>query len=49
MPTAARANRSVFSLLKKLNPGTFPRTFWYPANYVNRNESAAQRDATALG
>ncbi len=25
------------------NPGAFPRTFWYPANYVNRNEQAVQR------
>ena len=28
---------------EEANPGTFPRTFWYPANYVNRNESAVQR------
>ena len=25
------------------NPGPFPRTFWYPADYVNRNSSASQR------
>ncbi len=23
--------------------GPFPRTFWYPANYVNRNQNATQR------
>lgn len=25
------------------NPGAFPRTFWYPADYVNRNANASQR------
>lgn len=25
------------------NPGAFPRTLWYPANYVNRNQNASQR------
>ena len=25
------------------DPGIFPRTLWYPANYVNRNENAQQR------
>lgn len=24
-------------------PGEFPRSFWYPANYVNRNENAGQK------
>ncbi len=25
------------------NPGPFPRTFWYPANFANLNNTAAQR------
>ena len=30
------------------NPGAFPRTFWYPADYVNRNASATQRPGPEL-
>lgn len=25
------------------NPGNFPRTFWYPASFVNRNENVDQK------
>jgi hypothetical protein len=28
-------------------PGAFPRTFWYPANYVERNQRATQRQGLA--
>ncbi|MEL7427234.1 MAG: SusD/RagB family nutrient-binding outer membrane lipoprotein [Bacteroidota bacterium] len=30
------------------NPGTFPRTMWYPADYVNRNANATQRPGPEL-
>lgn len=29
---------------EEANPGAFPRTFWYPSSYVNRNENATQRN-----
>lgn len=28
------------------NPGDFPRSFWYPSDYVNRNANATQKELT---
>ncbi|MAT54985.1 MAG: hypothetical protein CMN32_10940 [Saprospirales bacterium] len=28
---------------REANPGDFPKTFWYPASYVNRNQNAQQK------
>lgn len=28
---------------REANPGPFPRSFWYPASYVNRNQNAQQK------
>ncbi len=31
------------------NPGNFPKTFWYPSSYVNRNQNAQQKaDLTSV-
>ncbi|MGB3545707.1 MAG: hypothetical protein WBA17_01965, partial [Saprospiraceae bacterium] len=32
-----------FQPVREQNAGPFPRTFWYPTNYVNRNSNASQR------
>ncbi|MGB3545704.1 MAG: hypothetical protein WBA17_01950, partial [Saprospiraceae bacterium] len=32
-----------FQPVREPNPGPFPRTFWYPASFVNRNSSVAQK------